>query len=169
MPSFKTEELKNRPTRPVPITQEEVERLGIIDEVCTNNHARHCLPRLLVRAEGRKSLIEIIPECPYTQNGCQGKEWCVCRDYLYKNSTARYVAQGNAVEGEEWVLGVHEHQPETYHHALEVFSANGGGELFAYAWEYLGIRDLDSLRRLCVYTVLDTTPIIEPNPPKESK
>ncbi len=162
MPSFKSDELNNRPARPVPTTQEEVEKLRIIDEVCADNHRKHCLPRLLVRAEGRKSLIEIIPECPYTQDGCHGNDWCACRDYLYKNSTARYVAQGKSVEEEEWVLGVHDKHPETYHHALEVFSANGGGELFAYAWEYLGIRDVKSLTRLCVYTVLDTEPITDP-------
>jgi hypothetical protein len=143
--------------RPTPQDAGEVEKLDVIDQICADNNATHCLPRLLLL-----NLERLLP-CPYIEGGCQGRGWCDNRQALLEGKSARYLAQAKMIEREQWILGYNGHHPETYRRALRTFSdmKYGNGTVFAYAWEDLGIRDLGTLERTCVHAVIDNAPIVE--------
>lgn len=144
--------------KPTPQNAKDAEKLDIITQMCADNQPAHCLPRLLLLNVSR-----LMP-CPYIRGGCQGRGWCDNRQSLYEGKTARFLAQAKMVEREQWILGVNGHHPETYRHALETFSdmKYGNGTVFATAWEDYQIRDLPTLERICVHSVIDNPPIVEP-------
>ena len=155
--------MQTRVERPIPRNKEETEKILLLDQVCADDTLTHCLPRVL------RTRREDLPPCPYSKNGCHSGGWCEYRQELFENHSARYIAQAKLIEIEEWLLGVRNRQPETYRHALEEFSEGryGNGAIFAYVWDKLGIRDLNELTNLCVYSVLDN-PIVFSNPaPKQ--
>ncbi len=149
--------------RPTPKDAGTAEKLNIIDQICADNNATHCLPRLLLLN------IERLLPCPYIKGGCQGHGWCDNREALFEGKSARYLAQAKMIEREQWILGVNSHHPETYRHALETFSdmKYGNGTIFAIAWEEYEIRNLERLEDLCVHAVIDNDPIVEPPQTKQ--
>lgn len=148
--------------RPTPQDAGQVEKLDIIDQICADNKPTHCLPRLLLL-----NVAKLMP-CPYMKGGCQGRGWCDNRQSLYEGKTPRFLAQAKMIEREQWILGVNGHHPETYKRALETFSdmKYGNGTVFETAWGDYRIRDLPTLERLCVHSVIDNPPVVEP-PQKE--
>lgn len=143
--------------RPIPQTEEEEEKLRLIDAVCLDDAKRHCLPRVLL--ERRDDLTP----CGIYGSPCHARGWCFYRQTLFEKFSARTIAQAKLIEIEEWMLGVRNEKPETYVHALTEFAERkyGNGAIFAYAWDELKIRDLGELARLCVYSVLDNSLILE--------
>ncbi|MEI7718718.1 MAG: hypothetical protein WCI72_02530 [archaeon] len=138
---------------------DEDDRRDLINQIVSDCTDDYCTARVILTA-GKKPVLP----CPKNCNGCG---WCPNRETLYNMPMSdRSLVQAKLIEDLRRVNNSHvpKEKKEDLHTTAEkwVDAAIGNTYIFRYAWNDLEIRDLDQLRRVCVYAVVENPPIREP-------
>jgi hypothetical protein len=143
-------------------------RVELINQLVSDCEDGYCTARMIIGKNKNSPVTrEYDPEkCAkrYEYN-CHGQSWCPYREALYKSPmTERTLIQLKMIEVRKYLDDLHNKTNEPWDEADAHWAdfVNGDLATFRYVIDDLGIKDLPTIKRLCVDSVVDNLAIVEP-------